>query len=75
MSAILALDQGTTSSRAIVFDEAGQVLGTAQQELTQIYPQSGWVEQDAEEIWSTQLATARAALAQAGLSAGNIAAI
>ena len=74
MSAILALDQGTTSSRAIVFDEAGQVLGTAQQELTQIYPQSGWVEQDAEEIWSTQLATARAALAQAGLSAGNIAA-
>jgi glycerol kinase len=75
MSAILALDQGTTSSRAIVFDEAGQVLGTAQQELKQIYPQSGWVEQDAEEIWSTQLATARAALAQAGLSAGNIAAI
>ena len=75
MSAILALDQGTTSSRAIVFDEAGQVLGTAQQELTQIYPQSGWVEQDAEEIWSTQLGTGRAALAQAGLSAGNIAAI
>ena len=75
MSAILALDQGTTSSRAIVFDEAGQVLGTAQQELTQIYPQSGWVEQDAEEIWSTQLATARAALAQAGLSAEHIAAI
>jgi glycerol kinase len=75
MSAILALDQGTTSSRAMVFDEAGQVLGTAQQELTQIYPQSGWVEQDADEIWSTQLATARAALAQAGLSAENIAAI
>jgi glycerol kinase len=75
MSAILALDQGTTSSRAIVFDEAGQVLGTAQQELTPIYPQSGWVEQDAEEIWSTQLATARAALAQAGLSAEHIAAI
>jgi len=75
MSAILALDQGTTSSRAIVFDEAGQVLGTAQQELTQIYPQSGWVEEDADEIWSTQLATARAALAQAGLSAENIAAI
>ena len=75
MSAILALDQGTTSSRAIVFDEAGQVLGSAQQELTQIYPQSGWVEQDADAIWSTQLATARAALAQAGLSAENIAAI
>ena len=75
MSAILALDQGTTSSRAIVFDEAGQVLGTAQQELTQIFPQSGWVEQDADEIWSTQLATARAALAQAGLSAEGIAAI
>ena len=75
MSAILALDQGTTSSRAIVFDEAGQMLGSAQQELTQIYPQSGWVEQDAEEIWSTQLATARAALAQAGLGAEHIAAI
>ena len=50
MSAILALDQGTTSSRAIVFDEAGQVLGTAQQELTQVYPQSGWVEQDARDL-------------------------
>ncbi len=75
MSAILALDQGTTSSRAIVFDETGRVLGTAQQELTQIYPQSGWVEQDAGEIWSTQLATARAALAQSGLGAGDIAAI
>jgi glycerol kinase len=75
MNAILSLDQGTTSSRAIVFDQAGQVLGSAQQELTQIYPQSGWVEQDAEEIWSTQLATARAALAQAGLSVEHIAAI
>ncbi len=75
MSAILALDQGTTSSRAIVFDDTGQVLGTAQQELTQIFPRSGWVEQDAEEIWSTQLATARAALAQAGLNAESIAAI
>jgi len=75
MSAILALDQGTTSSRAIVFDDTGQVLGSAQQELTQIFPRSGWVEQDAEEIWSTQLATARAALAQAGLNAESIAAI
>ncbi|HKQ25061.1 MAG TPA: glycerol kinase GlpK [Burkholderiales bacterium] len=75
MNAILALDQGTTSSRAIVFDEAGQVLGTAQQELTQIFPQSGWVEQDADEIWSTQLATARAALAQAGLGGESIGAI
>jgi len=75
MSIVLALDQGTTSSRAIVFDHTGSIRATAQKEFRQIYPQSGWVEQDAEEIWSTQLATARAALAQAGLSAGNIAAI
>jgi len=75
MKAVLALDQGTTSSRAIVFDAGGRILGLAQQELTQIYPQSGWVEQDPDEIWSTQLATARAALAQAGVAAGDISAI
>jgi glycerol kinase len=75
MKAILALDQGTTSSRALVFDDSGSVLGVAQQELTQIYPQSGWVEQDPEEIWSSQLATARAALQRAGLSAADIAAV
>jgi len=75
MKAILALDQGTTSSRAIVFDHAGNALGIAQQELTQIYPQPGWVEQDPEEIWSTQIATARAALAQSGVAAQDIAGI
>ncbi len=75
MKAILALDQGTTSSRAIVFDQAGNALGLAQQELTQAYPQSGWVEQDPEEIWSTQIATARAALAQSGIDARDIAGI
>jgi glycerol kinase len=75
MKAILALDQGTTSSRAIVFEGGGGILGMAQQELTQVYPHSGWVEQDPEEIWSTQIATARAALEQAGIAASDIAGI
>jgi glycerol kinase len=75
MQAVLALDQGTTSSRALLFDRAGNVLAVAQKELTQIYPRSGWVEQDPEEIWATQLETARAALSQAGLGARDIAAI
>src|SRR5688572_6707014 len=51
---IIALDQGTTSSRAVLFDEQGQIKGVAQQEFTQIFPKPGWVEHDAEEIWSTQ---------------------
>src|SRR5207302_7768473 len=75
MRAILALDQGTTSSRAIVFDHDGSIRAVAQQEFRQIFPQSGWVEHDAKEIWQTQLATAREALAKAGLSAADIAAI
>jgi glycerol kinase len=75
MKAILALDQGTTSSRALVFDAAGHVLGLGQRELPQIYPQPGWVEQDPETIWATQLATAREALAKAGLAARDIGAI
>src|SRR5687767_2553683 len=75
MSAILALDQGTTSSRAIVFDHDGSIRAVAQQEFRQIYPQAGWVEHDANEIWETQLAVARAALAKAGLRAAEIAAI
>ena len=75
MQAILALDQGTTSSRGIVFDHDGSILAVAQQEFQQIFPQSGWVEHDANEIWRTQLETARAALAQAGLKAADIAAI
>ena len=75
MSHILALDQGTSSSRSIVFDEQGRVVAMAQRELTQHYPQPGWVEHDADEIWASQLATAREALAKAGLPARSIAAI
>jgi len=75
MKAILALDQGTSSSRALVFDAAGHVLGVGQRELPQIYPQPGWVEQDPETIWATQLAAGREALAQAGLAARDIGAI
>ncbi|MEO7319158.1 MAG: FGGY family carbohydrate kinase, partial [Chthoniobacteraceae bacterium] len=75
MPAILALDQGTTSSRAIVFDQAGGIVAMAQREFRQIYPQAGWVEHDAREIWSSQLDVARAALAKAGLRAADVAAI
>ncbi|MBI1394722.1 MAG: glycerol kinase GlpK [Betaproteobacteria bacterium] len=73
--AILALDQGTTSSRAVVFDAAGTVLGLAQRELPQIYPRPGWVEQDPETIWATQVSTAREALSAAGLSARDVVAL
>ena len=69
---ILSLDQGTTSSRAIVFGQDGRALSMAQRELPQIYPAPGDVEHDPEEIWQTQLACAREALARAGLSAGQI---
>ena len=72
---ILALDQGTTSSRAIIFDEKGAIKTTAQKEFTQIFPQSGWVEHDANEIWSTQLGVAAEAITKAGLQPENIAAI
>jgi len=72
---LLALDQGTSSSRAIVFHRDGHIAALAQREFRQHYPQPGWVEHDAEEIWSTQLAVARAALEQAGLQAHDIAAI
>ncbi|HET8713446.1 MAG TPA: FGGY family carbohydrate kinase, partial [Gemmatimonadales bacterium] len=75
MKCILALDQGTTSSRAIVFDHGGNVVATAQKEFRQIFPKPGWVEHDANEIWATQLHTAQQALAKAGLSASDIAAI
>jgi glycerol kinase len=74
-SAILALDQGTTSSRAIVFDQAGAIAAVAQREFKQIYPQAGWVEHDPLEIWQTQQATAKEALTQAGLAAADVAAI
>ncbi len=72
---ILALDQGTTSSRAIIFDHQGSIITTAQKEFTQIFPQPGWVEHDAGEIWSTQLGVAAEAISKAGLSPENIAAI
>jgi len=75
MNAVLALDQGTTSSRAIVFDHDGSILAVAQKEFRQIFPQAGWVEHDANEIWQTQLETARAALAEAGLAASDISGI
>jgi glycerol kinase len=72
---ILALDQGTTSSRALVFDRTGKIVGQAQREFPQIYPQPGWVSHDPEAIWESQLATARAALEKAGVSAGDVAGI
>ncbi|PZP98845.1 MAG: glycerol kinase [Variovorax paradoxus] len=75
MTYLLALDQGTSSSRSIVFDARGQVVASAQQELPQIYPQPGWVEHDPLLIWSTQLATAREALAKAGLAAREVRAL
>lgn len=74
-SFILSLDQGTTSSRAILFDKAGNIAGIAQQEFTQIYPQPAWVEHDATEIWQSQLAVARSVIEEAGISAEDIAAI
>lgn len=74
-SYILALDQGTTSSRAIIFDQGGQIIALAQKEFKQYYPQSGWVEHDAQEIWSSQLSVATEAVAKAGLKAASIAAI
>jgi len=75
MTYLLALDQGTSSSRSIVFDEQGRIVAQAQQELPQIFPRPGWVEHDPMEIWRGQLATARRALASAGLSARDISAL
>src|SRR5256885_1941154 len=75
MKLILALDQGTTSSRAMVFDHSGSVVASAQKEFRQIFPEPGWVEHDATEIWATQLHTATEAIAKAGLTAADIAGI
>ncbi len=75
MTYLLALDQGTSSSRSIVFNERGDIVALAQRELTQIFPQPGWVEHDPMEIWQAQLETAREALAKAGLKAADIRAI
>ena len=75
MPYVLALDQGTTSSRAIVFDHNGTIQATAQREFRQIFPRPGWVEHDAEEIWATQSGVTTEALAAMGLQAGDVAAI
>jgi glycerol kinase len=75
MTYILALDQGTSSSRSIVFNQLGQIVAIAQQEITQIYPNPGWVEHDPMQIWQTQLATAKEVLAKAGISAHDVGAL
>ena len=72
---ILALDQGTTSSRAIVFDKKGSIVSVAQKEFTQYFPNPGWVEHDPNEIWSTQAGVAAEAIAKKGLNVENVAAI
>src|SRR5580692_2385455 len=72
---IMALDQGTTSSRTIIFDDQGNIVSMAQKEFSQIFPQPGWVEHDPEEIWSSQIYTAREALRTAGINASQIASI
>jgi glycerol kinase len=75
MTYLLALDQGTSSSRSIVFDATGRTIAMAQMELPQIYPQPGWVEHDAQTIWRIQLSTARDALAKAGINAAQVKAV
>jgi len=75
MAYVLALDQGTTSSRALVFDRDGAVRAVAQKEFTQIFPQAGWVEHDPQEIWASQIGVAVEALGRAGLSPRDIAAV
>ena len=72
---IVALDQGTTSSRAVIFDENGAVVASHAIEFPQIYPKPGWVEHDANEIWDTQLEVAKKAMDNIGATAANIAAI
>lgn len=72
---ILSLDQGTTSSRSMIFDHSGNIKSIAQKEFEQIFPKPGWVEHDADEIWETQLATIHSALQKAGISINDIAAI
>jgi glycerol kinase len=72
---ILALDQGTTSSRSLVVDKQGSIIGQAQKEFKQIFPQPGWVEHDANEIWSTQFGTMAEAMAQAGINTKQVSGI
>src|SRR3954468_10699873 len=75
MKYILAFDQGTTSSRAILFDESATMVAVAQKEFPQIFPQPGWVEHNPNDIWATQAGVAAQALAEASLSPSDIAAI
>ena len=75
MKYLMAMDQGTSSSRTVIFRPDGSVVSMAQQALTQIYPQPGWVEHDPEEIWQSQLATARQVLSQSGVSASSVASL
>ena len=75
MQYIMSLDQGTTSSRCILFDKSGNICASVQKEFRQIYPHPGWVEHDADEIWDTTLEVSRAAMAKLGVEAGSIAAI
>ena len=73
MQYIMALDQGTTSSRCILFDRQGKICAVAQQEFPQIYPQPGWVEHDPMQLWQTVVTVAQAAMDQCGATAENIA--
>ena len=75
MSFILSLDQGTTSSRALLFDEAGKIVGSAQREFEQLFPRPGWVEHRPGDIWASQAGVAKEALAQAGIAASELAAV
>ncbi|MGB5646867.1 MAG: FGGY family carbohydrate kinase, partial [Muriicola sp.] len=72
---ILALDQGTTSCRALLFDKKGTIVSSAQKEFTQHFPKSGWVEHDALEIWNTQADMMKSAISQKNISPESIAAI
>ena len=72
---VMALDAGTTSNRAIIFDEESRIVGVSQKEFTQHFPEPGWVEHDAEEIWSSMVTVMREALEKANLTAGSLSAI
>src|SRR5262245_8875766 len=72
---VLAIDQGTTSSRAVVFDQRGRIRGLGQHPTRQIFPHDGWVNQDADDIWKTTLRSVHDALAAAGISAPDLAAV
>src|SRR5574344_932365 len=72
---VMALDAGTTSNRAIIFDEESKIVGVSQKEFTQYFPQAGWVEHDAEEIWSSMTTVMKEAVEQSGIVASDIAAI